>query len=780
MPKNQILNLEVLHTGNESSSPLAWESSGNGNACLRSRHIPQPTENSRFVLAIVLRLNDFYLFRGLYGESFSRSLQDTFTSSVRRCLKKILPDHTGCESMTRILTEPGEQALIWYETHQRTDGPDIAFSLRKAVHEDLSSNIERRTGQSLRILVGQAERRLPVNDGTWKSTLFSCLEEARCMTQSGLNKRDMMLNAEFQEIVAQSRIEPRYQPIVHLSNGNVFGWEALSRGPVDSNFHSPLSLFQFAEETGGLFQLERVCRKKAVTHCREFIGTHKLFLNIHPRTISDPDFTPGETKRILEQKRIDPENVVFEITERHAVENFQLFHDTLQHYRNQGFLIAVDDVGSGYSGLLSIARIRPDFIKIDKSLVFSADSDPVKRALLETFVTFANQIGAKIIAEGIETSSVYATLANLGVHFGQGYYIAKPDYPPRQVDLSAEVGESRSSQESSRCNLPVGKLTRSVASVGQNKTVEEVRTRLDSLGPLGSIVVEDNGCPVGLIMSHQLTRQLSTLYGIPLFSKRQVTRVMDRDPLIVDESESVERVARMTTLREEGKAYDDIVVTSQGKLLGVVSVHQLVESMASLQVEMAKGSNPLTGLSGNLALESEMEKRMDLGWPFHIVYADLDHFKAFNDTYGFQQGDQMILLLARILQRCQRRYGDPSDFIGHVGGDDFVLITASDPERLCRGVTRCFERASRGCYTAKDRRRGWMDAPTRDGDSARVSLVTVSLGIMRVDGPTTLKRIGERAAEVKKYAKSQTGNSFLRDRRAPLGEDERSGGRENE
>ncbi|MCF8030692.1 MAG: EAL and GGDEF domain-containing protein [Desulfohalobiaceae bacterium] len=724
----------------------------------------------------MLRLNDFHLFRSLYGESFSRSLQETFASSVRSCLQKVLPHDPGCVSMTRIVTEPGEQALVWYDPNQRTDGPDIAFSLRKAVNDDLSDIIERRTGQSLHILVGQAERRLPLRDNAWRSSFFSCLEEARCMTQSGLNKRDMLLNAEFQEILAQSRIEPRYQPIVHMNNGSVFGWEALSRGPGESNFHSPLSLFQFAEETGGLFQLERVCREKAITHCRDFIGTGKLFLNIHPQTISDPDFTPGETKRMLEKTRIDPENVVFEITERHAVENFQLFHDTLQHYRNQGFLVAVDDVGSGYSGLQSIARIRPDFIKIDKSLVVSADSDPVKRALLETFVTFADQIGAKIIAEGIETSSVFATLANFGVHFGQGYYIAKPDYPPRQVDLSRETAKTpRSNQESSRCNLPVGKLARSVPTVDQGTTVEEVRTSLDSLGPLGSIVVEQKGTPAGLIMSHHLTRQLSTLYGVALYSKRDVTCVMDHDPLIVDESEAVEYVARMTTLREKDNAYDDIVVTRRGELLGVVSVHQLVESMASLQVEMAKGSNPLTGLSGNLALESEMEKRIDLGRPFYVVYADLDHFKAYNDTYGFQHGDQMILLLARILQRCQRRYGEPSDFIGHVGGDDFVLVTSADPERACRGVTRCFQRASRGCYTERDRERGCMEAQTREGGTARFSLVTVSLGILRVEGSTTLQRISERAAEVKKYAKSQTGNSVLRDRRAPLATDERSG-----
>ena len=770
MSKDQPIDPNVTHSETEHLSFHSGRVSGNDNSCLSMLYIPKPTRNCRFVSLIVLRLNDFHLFRGLYGDSFSRSLQETFASSVRRCLKKVLSDHPGTDSLTPIVTEPGEQALVWFENRDRSDGPDIAFALQKAVQDDLSGVIQRRTGQFLHILVGQAERHLSISDGMWKGSLFSCLEEARCMTQSGLNKRDMLLNAEFKEILAQSRIKPRYQPIVHMNNGSVFGWEALSRGPGESNFHSPLSLFQFAEETGSLFQLERVCREKAITHCRDFIGTRKLFLNIHPQTISDPDFTPGETKRMLEKTRIDPENVVFEITERHAVENFQFFHDTLQHYRNQGFLVAVDDVGSGYSGLLSIARIRPDFIKIDKSLVLSADSDPVKRALLETFVTFADQIGAKIIAEGIETSSVFATLANLDVHFGQGYHIAKPDYPPRQVDLSRETAKtSRSNPESSRCNLPVGKLARSVPTVDQGTAVEEVRTSLDSLGPLGSIVVEQEGTPAGLIMSHHLTRQLSTLYGVALYSKRDVTCVMDHDPLIVDESESVEYVARMTTLRGKGNAYDDIVVTRRGELLGVVSVHQLVESMASLQVEMAKGSNPLTGLLGNLALESEMEKRIDLGRPFYIVYADLDHFKAYNDTYGFQYGDQMILLLARILQRCQRRYGDASDFLGHVGGDDLVLITSADPERLCLGVTRCFERASRGCYTERDRERGCMEAQTREGGTAQFSLVTVSLGILRVEGATSLQRISERAAEIKKYAKLQTGNSILRDRRTPLG-----------
>lgn len=366
-------------------------------------------------------------------------------------------------------------------------------------------------------------------------------------------------------------------------------------------------------------------------------------------------------------------------------------------------------------------------------------------------------------------------MADLGVHLGQGNFIAKPDYPPPRIDYRSELRLSQAVPEGSRCNLPVGKIVKPVNTVDEDTLVDQVRTKYEALGPLASIVVQRNSKPVGLIMSHQLDRKLSTRYGVALYYSRKVTSLMDTDPLVVDESSSIESVAQKITEREESKIYDDIIVTRNGSVAGGITVKQPIDSMASFQLELAKGSNPLSGFPGNVALEAEIEKRIDFGGPFCIIYADLDNFKIYNDTYGFKNGDRMILLLPRIMRRCLRRYGQPSDFIGHLGGDDFVLVLSGEPERLCLGVVRCFERASRSCYTAEDCTKGWMFALGRDSVARQYPLVTGSLGILQVNGPISLQQISERAADVKKYAKSIPGNSYVHDRRSPLGEQGRSG-----
>lgn len=245
---------------------------------------------------------------------------------------------------------------------------------------------------------------------------------------------------------------------------------------------------------------------------------------------------------------------------------------------------------------------------------------------------------------------------------------------------------------------------------------------------------------------------------------------MDRNPLVVDEATPVERTAKAAMQREKIKAYDDIIVTRQRRLLGVVTVQRLLNALAHVQVEMAKGTNPLTGLPGNVTLEREVEGGIIAGRCFAIAYADLDNFKVYNDTYGFKNGDRVIKLAADILDRCVRRYGDAQARLFHIGGDDFVLLTRPDQaERICLGATRCFKRAIRTCYCLQDRKRGHVTATGRDGVERSYPLVSLSIGILEIAGPCTLMEIGERAANVKKYAKSVPGNVFAWDRRPPLG-----------
>lgn len=731
-----------------------------------------PRPWAKTIQAIVFRIDGFHLFLNLYGEPFSENIRCELEQSILRSLDQNHGYFEGI-SPTLIDVEPGEMALVWYATEMSDQGLDLAFLLRSAVQKDMLECIFQQTGHSVNVRVGQATKTLDSSrDMGWETSLSSCLAEARSMSQKNFDVQDMELTRQFQEILVQSHISIVYQPIVDFGNGRLLGWEALSRGPEGSVFHTPLFLFDFAEESGNLFQLESVCRHKAINHCLAHLETgQKLFLNIHPKTLTDPNFNPGETTRILHRAGIRTTDVVFEITEKHCVKDFNLFFETLEHYRKQGFLIAVDDAGAGYSGLLSIARIRPDFIKIDKSLIAGCESDPIKRALLETFVTFANKIGSKIIAEGIEGAETLSCLIDLGVHYGQGFHLCRPDSPPPTTSISLELKHRQNLLSGHRCNLPIKELAQKAQTVGPESTVEHVRNLLDDLGPLASIVVLEAERPIGLLMSYQLDRQLSARYGVALYYKRTVDSLMDPHPLIVDEHSTLESVTQKAMHRDTFKTYDDILITSNGKYLGVVSMQSLIDAMAKFQVEMAKGANPLTGLPGNVALEADVEKRLVTGRTFSLVYADLDNFKIYNDVYGFQSGDQLILLIARILERCQKRYGHASDFLGHVGGDDFVLVTSTaDLPTLCSAVLRFFRRIVRYHYEQEDWERGWIQAVGRDGEDKKHSLVSVSLGYLHVAGKTSLTQISERAAEVKKYAKAIPGNSYVCDRRPPLGE----------
>ncbi|MFN7971438.1 MAG: EAL domain-containing protein [Acidobacteriota bacterium] len=121
--------------------------------------------------------------------------------------------------------------------------------------------------------------------------------------------------------------------------------------------------------------------------------------------------------------------VVFEITERAAIEDFDRFRASIAPLRNLGYRIAVDDLGSGYAGLNSIANIEPDFIKFDMTLIREIDQNPLRQNLIRTFVKFAESIPSQVIAEGVETESEKACLEDLGCHFLQGYYFARPGPP---------------------------------------------------------------------------------------------------------------------------------------------------------------------------------------------------------------------------------------------------------------------------------------------------------------------------------------------------------------
>lgn len=228
------------------------------------------------------------------------------------------------------------------------------------------------------------------------------------------------------DIIGRNAIYPVFQPIFQLSTGTVFGFEALSRGPRESAFEQGEALFSFAERAELLQPLERVCRRRILEESRDLPAGQSLFVNLSPAAAVDADFLDGELERLVRQYSLEPSRIVVEITERTYALQQEEFTRILKTLRQEGFSVAVDDMGTGYSSFSSLASIDPDFLKFDTMFVHEIHLHRIKRDLLDAMLSFARKTETQVIAEGIETPEELKTLVELGVPYGQGFLLARP------------------------------------------------------------------------------------------------------------------------------------------------------------------------------------------------------------------------------------------------------------------------------------------------------------------------------------------------------------------
>ncbi len=227
-----------------------------------------------------------------------------------------------------------------------------------------------------------------------------------------------------------------YQPLVNMVERRVIGYEALTRLP-GGQFQSPDVVFKIAAEQGVLWNLERLCRQRALETLPPLTAEQRLFINVEPDSFYDPWLRSQEFLDQLQDVGLAPSRVVLELTERAAVKDYVAMRKLLREVRNLGYPLALDDVGSGYAGLQTIAEIRPDYLKMDMALIRNLHLDPIRRELIRTVRTFADSTGTILIAEGVETLAELETLAGTGVRCAQGYLFARPDSPPGLPDWAA-------------------------------------------------------------------------------------------------------------------------------------------------------------------------------------------------------------------------------------------------------------------------------------------------------------------------------------------------------
>ena len=237
------------------------------------------------------------------------------------------------------------------------------------------------------------------------------------------------------EILEGEYIKPVYQPIVSLTDGKTFGYEALSRISNNELQMNIEQMFRLADKMNKSWELETLCRTKSLENMGLIGSDKKLFLNVNSNIIHDHTFREGFTKSRLNKYGMDASNIIFEITERVAILDNNAFLSSIDHYKNQNYGIAIDDVGAGYSGLNIIASVRPNLIKLDMALVRDIDKDEIKQLLCSAMVDFGKSAGIQLIAEGIETDEELKILIKLRVDYGQGYFLGVPQ--ESLIDIAA-------------------------------------------------------------------------------------------------------------------------------------------------------------------------------------------------------------------------------------------------------------------------------------------------------------------------------------------------------
>lgn len=226
-------------------------------------------------------------------------------------------------------------------------------------------------------------------------------------------------------IIKNKSIYPVYQPIINLSDNSIYGYEALTRVKYDMDFNIE-KLFSMSEKYGMVWELEELCRKRALKNAINKPANTKLFLNVNPNVLLDKNFESGVTSKFIEKYMLQPDDIVFEITERTPIQSKNLYKKVLKHYTDQGYSVAIDDFGSAYAGLDRLCNIKPEFLKLDSSLVRNIEADEVKRILVKHMIQFCRETSIKVIAEGIETETEANLVKNLGADFVQGFFYAKP------------------------------------------------------------------------------------------------------------------------------------------------------------------------------------------------------------------------------------------------------------------------------------------------------------------------------------------------------------------
>lgn len=519
-----------------------------------------------------------------------------------------------------------------------------------------------------------------------------------------------------------------FQPVFRASTGELEGCEALARVPSESGFRGPYELFRAARRTDLLLQLQSAAILRHLEDARRFIGGLRLFLNVAAPLFSNPRFGSGWLREQILASGLNPGQVILELPEFVGVRDLPRFSDCLEPFRREGFRLAIDDFGAGYTNLRMIVDLSPDFVKVDRVFVEGVASHARKRILVESVVALCHRVGCAVVAEGVETSEDLETCLTAGVDLLQGFLFARPC---QAAEAFSAASLALPVASSGREGDDLRGLVVTLVPVDADEPLETACARF--LREPGSTVlpVVRGGAPVRLLRreSAAAVLRLARAGGGPLPRAGDPLPGVDGAFERVAELGSPEEAAAAVLGRPPERRFEPLVAVGPDLgYRGIVPVDALLAELSRLKVEYSLQPHPVTQLPGRVLFEHAVSRRLARRTPFALGRASVCGFSSYNDRYGFLRGDDLLVAAASHLRATAHE--DTGGFAAHLTGDDFAWISAPDRAREeVASLILSFDEAARRLHDPADVKAGGFFVRDRGGVMAKMPLASLAAGV---------------------------------------------------
>ncbi|MEH1903279.1 MAG: EAL domain-containing protein [Nostoc sp.] len=642
----------------------------------------------------------------------------------------------ACRNVARCRTKEAGKLFLWFpvpHTLKKVTSYLQEFAVEyELMHQRPGLTLECRPGQSLEIARNLAQLLAPRElketqvlfiRGASQPEIHDFSDIASLQRFIKLNQSDWLV-----EMLATERFTSYFQPIVSIKDtSQIFGYESLLRGlDKQGNLLLPKPILESATEAGLLPQLDQVARLSAITQFSRYQVSGHIFINFALTSLYDPAFCLRSTVEAIDAAGISHNRVVFEVVESDNPQDLDHLKTVLKYYRDSGFLVALDDLGSGYSSLNLLHQLRPDFIKLDMELIRDVHQDLYKASITEKLLEITQKLNIQTVAEGIECIEELNWLRERGANFAQGYLIAKPSPVPvtttpqfNPVALTVASANSQLVEQQVQYQSESERIVTAVTQrIRQSLELDEIlQTTVDEVRQLFEVdrVVIYQFKPdwSGLVAVESLAEGCISILGFHVMdtcfkSTRAAYYQQGNTKTIEDTKTAGLSPCHLNLLRSlQIRANLVVPILQQERLWGLLIAHQchnprqwqqseinlfnqlagqaaIAIQQSELYHQLQQANQELQRLASSDGLTQVANRRcfddtLNAEWQrlareqgsLSLILCDVDYFKLYNDTHGHLAGDDALRQVAKAISQTVKH---PADLVARYGGEEFAVI----------------------------------------------------------------------------------------------------------